>query len=213
MAKLYFRYGTMGSAKSLNLLAVAHNYREQGKTILLGKPITDTRQLDRQQGASIGSRAGLCAPVDLIIEPNTDLPQDQLQGLDCILIDEAQFLSAPNVQMLRNIASLSNIPVICYGLRTNFRGKLFEGAQRLFELADTIEEIKTTCHKCNKKAIMNLRQIDGRPTTTGPDIFIGAQEYVQVCYRCFYHSFDAHSQAQEPVPTTSSTHTLAQQCI
>lgn len=191
MAKLYFRYGTMGSAKSLNLLAVAHNYKAQGKHVLLAKPATDLRKFEHESDtANIGSRAGLSAPVDVLFKPDTCLSTEQLQGLDCILIDEAQFLTANNVNTLRKIASLNQIPVICYGLRTNFRGELFEGSKRLFELADTIEEIKTTCNQCNKKAIMNLRKIQNKPTQTGPSIFLGAEEnYVQVCYECFYNAF------------------------
>ena len=204
MAKLYFRYGAMGSAKSLNLLAVAHNYRQQGKKVLLLKPSTDTRQLDNQEAHTIGSRAGLSAIVDLLLHRQTQIPMLLLEALDCILVDESQFLSTHNVDQLRNIASEHHIPVICYGLRTDFRSQLFEGSRRLFELADTVEEIKTTCHHCNKKATMNLRMVNNLATLDGPSVLLGAEEhYTQVCYSC-YRSRLNHAAVSEPTKATSS---------
>ena len=123
MAKLYFRYGTMDSAKSMNLLAVAHNYRKQGKKVLLVKPRLDTRF-----GASkISSRCGLEADADLMIDEDTTLDPRDFVGLDCVLVDEAQFLPPHVIDDLRRITVDPGVPVICYGLRTDFQGELFPG--------------------------------------------------------------------------------------
>lgn len=182
MAKLYFRYGTMGSAKTLNLLAVAHNYRSQKKSVLILKPRLD----DRYGTAVVESRAGLRADADLLVDRDTVLPTEKFRGLDCILVDEAQFLSAPVIEQLRRITRTHGLPVICYGLRTDFRTRLFEGAARLMELADSIEEVKVTCQYCNRKAIFNMRLLDGRPTVDGAQIQIGGDEsYVPVCHPCY----------------------------
>ena len=179
MAKLYFRYGTMDSAKSLNLLAVAHNYKKQGKRVLLMKPRLDTRF-----GANtISSRAGLEAEADLMIDEDTTLDPRDYVGLDCILVDEAQFLPPHVIEDLRRITVDPGVPVICYGLRTDFRTRLFPGAQRLMELADGIEEVKVTCQYCKKKAICNLRFVNGSATVHGPQIQLGADEqYAPVCW-------------------------------
>ena len=182
MAKLYFRYGTVGSAKTLNLLAVAHNYQQQGKKVLLIKPELD----DRFGTAYIRSRAGLQKEADLLVSDDTNLNAHCDDDLDCILVDEAQFLSREIIGQLRQVAYIKNIPVICYGLRTDFRTHLFAGAQRLFEVADTVEEVKTTCAFCNKKAIYNLKLINGIPTLKGPSIDLGAEEkYLPSCHRCY----------------------------
>ena len=182
MAKLYFRYGTVGSAKTLNLLAVAHNYNQQGKTVCLIKPELDTRF-----GKDVvRSRAGLTRKADLLVHPDTVLDVERLKQVDCVLVDEAQFLSGKVIDQLRAISIHFGIPVICYGLRTDFRGDLFEGSQRLFERADSIEEIKTTCAFCSKKAILNLKLIDGEPCLDGPSIELGAEEkFLPVCYSCY----------------------------
>src|SRR5579863_7761235 len=182
MAKLYFRYGTVGSAKTLNLLAVAHNYRQQGKSILLLKPELDVR-FGRE---SIKSRAGLEMTADILVAPDTQLLAMHWEGVDCILVDEAQFLSAFHIEELRKITLVKEIPVICYGLRTDFRTRLFEGSLRLMELADSIEEVKATCHYCTKKSMVNLKHVDGVPTVEGPSVQLGAEEkYLPVCYRCY----------------------------
>lgn len=196
MAKLYFRYGAMGSAKSLNLLAVAHNYQQQNKRVLLLKP-----HLDLRFGTdTIRSRAGLTMEADHLLysdtvfahpeRPSTGSPHSidisTLMPLHCILVDEAQFLSASIIDELQQLTIHCNIPVICYGLKTNFKGHLFEGAKRLLELADTIEEIKTTCFFCNRKATQNGKFLDGVPVTEGPEIEMGAEEkYLPVCKYCF----------------------------
>ena len=179
VAKLYFRYGTMDSAKSMNLLAVAHNYRKQGKRVLLVKPRLDTRF----GAAKISSRCGLEATADLMVDEETQLDPRDFEGLDCILVDEAQFLAPVVIEDLRRITVDPGVPVICYGLRTDFRTKLFPGAQRLMELADRIEEVKVTCQYCAKKAICNLRFVNGTPTVRGPQIQLGADEtYAPVCW-------------------------------
>ena len=155
MAKLYFRYGTMDSAKTLNLLAVAHNYRKQGKRVLLLKPRLD----DRFGSTKIASRSGLEADADLLVDADTTLDPADFAGLDCVLVDEAQFLSPAVVDELRRISVTPGVPVICYGLRTDFKTRLFPGSQRLMELADAIEEVKVTCQYCQKKATCNLRLV------------------------------------------------------
>ncbi len=184
MAKLYFRYGTVGSAKTLNLLAVAHNYRQQGKKIVLLKPEMDIR-FGREQ---IKSRAGLEMLADLLITPETNILDLDLDGVSCILVDEVQFFSAHSIEQLRQVTLLKDVPVICYGLRTDFRSKFFEGSLRLMELADSIEEVKATCHYCNRKSIMNIKHVNGVPTLDGPSVQLGAEEsYFAVCYRCYVH--------------------------
>jgi thymidine kinase len=182
MAKLYFRYGTVGSAKTLNLLAVAHNYRQQGKKILLMKPAMDTR-FGKE---IIRSRAGLEQEADVLIHQGLSLLSLDFQGVSCLLVDEAQFLSAKNIDELRMISIDWNLPVICYGLRTDFKSYLFEGSRRLMELADSIEEVKVTCNYCNRKAIMNLKHVNGIAVNEGPSVELGAEEkYLPSCYECY----------------------------
>lgn len=182
MAKLYFRYGTMDSAKSLNLLAVAHNYRQQGKRVALLKPKLD----DRFGAEVIASRSGLQKPVDLLIEPDSELDAPFFADLDCVLVDEAQFLSPRVIEQLRGLTRTHNVPVICYGLRTDFQTRLFPGSRRLLELADSIEEIKVTCQYCNRKAIFNMRLVDGAPVREGEQVQLGANEsYKPVCHDCY----------------------------
>ncbi len=182
MAKLYFRHGTVGSAKTLNLLAVAHNYRQQGKKILLMKPDLDTRFGKRQ----IKSRAGLEMQADLLIVDESSLQGIDYHGISCILVDEVQFLSAKVIEGLRQISFEWDIPILCYGLRTDFKSHLFEGSARLMELADSIEEVKATCHFCNRKSIMNLKFVNGRAVKEGPTVELGAEEkYLPACYKCY----------------------------
>jgi thymidine kinase len=179
VAKLYFRYGTMDSAKTMNLLAVAHNYRKQGKRILLVKP-----RLDHRFGQTrIASRSGLEAEADLLLDEGAHLDPADFVGVDCVLVDEAQFLAPRIIDDLRRITVAPGVPVICYGLRTDFRTRLFPGAQRLMELADAIEEVKVTCQYCAKKATCNLRLVDGVAVVDGPQVLLGADEqYAPVCW-------------------------------
>jgi thymidine kinase len=182
MAKLYFRYGTVGSAKTLNLLAVAHNYMMQDKRAFIIKP-----ELDVRFGRDlVHSRAGVEKKADLLVGPNSQLDPRAFAGVDCILVDEAQFLSPALIDQLRAVTFEQQIPVICYGLRTDFRRNLFEGARRLMEMADAIEEIKTTCNFCNRKAIFNLKLANGVPTLAGPTIDLGTEEkYLPACAICY----------------------------
>ena len=200
MAKLYFRYGTMDSAKSMNLLAVAHNYRKQGKRVLLLKPRLDTRF----GSTTIASRCGLAAEADVLIDADTVLEPADFAGVDCILVDEAQFLPPHVVVDLRRITVAPGVPVICYGLRTDFQTRLFPGAQRLMELADRIEEVKVTCQYCQSKATCNLRLVDGVPVVEGPQIQLGADEqYVAVCWA---HYDRATRDARAVAPSVSLAH-------
>lgn len=187
MAKLYFRHGTVGSAKTLNLLAVAHNYRQQGKKIILMKPVLDTRFKKEK----ITSRAGLEMEADILIVDENSLRGVDYCGVSCILVDEAQFLSARVIEELRRIALDFDIPILCYGLRTDFKSHLFEGSARLMELADSIEEVKATCHYCNRKSIMNLKHVNGLATSEGPSVELGAEEkYFPTCYKCYRREID-----------------------
>ena len=192
MAKLYFRHGAMGSAKTLNLLAVRHNYIQQGKRVLLMKPVVDTRFGED----TIRSRAGLEVAADIVLRGDSRLDFDALRGLHCILVDECQFLSVAVVDQLREVTRVLGVPVIAYGLRTDFRTGLFEGSKRLMELADSIEEVKTTCMFCNRKAVFNLRHDRaGRALLDGPSIQLGAEEtYSPVCYPCYHGHVEAAAQ-------------------
>lgn len=182
MAKLYWRYGTMDSAKTLNLLAVAHNYRKQGKRVALAKPRLD----DRFGAKKIASRSGLEGEADHLFDADTRLDLAQFKDLDCLLIDEAQFLSPFVVDQLRALTRELDVPVICYGLRTDFQTRLFEGSRRLFEVADRVEEVKVTCQFCNRKAIFNMRLVGGEPAHEGAQVHLGGDEsYVPVCYACY----------------------------
>jgi thymidine kinase len=190
MAKLYFRYGAVSSAKTLNLLAVAYNYRQQSKNVIIVKPAFD----DRFGVHMVQSRAGLKQEADIIVsELDNNIDISPFLPLHCILVDELQFLNVKIIEQLRDIASFQNIPVICYGLRTDFRGHLFPATQRLLELSDTIEEIKTTCTYCNRKAIMNLKFFNHQPTTKGPSAEVGAEEkYLPTCYHCYAQKLHLH---------------------
>jgi len=185
MAKLYFRYGAVGSAKTLNLLAVAHNYRQQQKRVLIIKPGLDTRFGESQ----VRSRAGLEQDADVVLHAGEQIDESRLAGVDCLLVDEAQFLEARVIDQLRHVSIEFRIPVICYGLRTDYRRRLFPGSQRLLELADSIEEVKTTCASCNKKAIYNLKMVAGRavpPDDPGPVVDLGCEEkYLPTCAGCY----------------------------
>lgn len=183
MAKLYFRHGAVGSAKTLNLLAVAHNYRQQGKEVILLKPFLD----DRFGVSSIKSRAGLEKIADFLVKPETNLLRElNFSGVSCILVDEAQFLDPDKIDQLRHITLEKQIPVICYGLRTDFKQELFAATKRLMELADSIEEVKTTCAFCNAKAVFNIRHRNGCASLDGPVVELGADEkYFPACHACY----------------------------
>jgi thymidine kinase len=169
----------MDSAKTLNLLAVAHNYRKQGKRVKLLKPALD----DRFGRAEIKSRSGLVASADMLVDEGTVLDPDDFRELDCVLVDEAQFLAPAVVDQLRMLTLELGLPVICYGLRTDFQTRSFPGSRRLLELADTIEEVKVTCCFCDRKAVFNLRMAGGKAVIEGAQVALGDEEYGPVCWR------------------------------
>jgi thymidine kinase len=203
MAKLYFRHGTVGSAKTLNLLAVAHNYEHQGKRIVLIKPRLD----DRYGAELVRSRAGLERSAEYLLDGDSRIPTTELENVDCILVDEAQFLSRSVIEQLRDIATHLNIPVICYGLRTDFRTEVFEGSRRLLELADSIEEVKTTCQFCHRKAVFNLKHVDGVASIHGPVVDLGAEEkYYSVCHSCYSEQLSTAGTSERQLRLTLSQH-------
>ena len=182
MAKLYFSYSAMNAGKSTILLQASHNYRERGMNTLLLTAAFD----DRGGKGRIGSRIGLGAEA-LTFAADTDIAQltrrsHEQQALDCLLVDEAQFLSVDQVWQLSVVVDQLNIPVMCYGLRTDFRGQLFPGSAVLLAVADTLREIRTICH-CGRKATMVTRLTEtGETVTDGAQIEIGGNDkYVSLC--------------------------------
>ncbi len=177
MAKLYFYYSAMNAGKTTNLLQSAHNYRERGMRVLILVPGLD----DRAGPGTVGSRIGLSAPATAFA-PGQDLQALVAANvaahgaLHCVLVDEAQFLHKPQVWQLTEVVDAYRIPVLCYGLRTDFRGELFEGSQYLLAWADEISEIKTICHS-GSKATMTVRVDEqGRAVSEGPQVEIGGNE-------------------------------------
>ena len=173
----------MGSAKTLNLLAVRHNYELQGKKVILMKPRSD----DRFGAQLVRSRAGLSYEADLLLDEDTMFHPELFEGLHCVLVDESQFLSPRVVEALRQATYEFDVPVIAYGLRTDFATNLFPGSRRLLELADAIEEVKTTCMFCNRKAVFNLRHdLQGQAIVDGPQVMLGADaQYSPTCHGCY----------------------------
>lgn len=185
MAKLHFKYGAMNSGKSTMLLQTAYNYEEKGKKILLIKAEIDTKGKNR-----IVSRIGASREVDILLKPDASIisvSKNYLEDISCLLVDEAQFLSTSQVNELFVIAKCHDIPVIAFGLKSDFRSELFIGSKRLIELADEILEIPTIC-KCGKKARFNARKIDGEFTLAGNSIAIDKEnnvEYEPLCGNCY----------------------------
>ena len=175
MAKLYFRYGAMGSSKTANAIMVRHNYLERGQRVLMLKP-----RLDNRDGETmIASRSGLRCECHFI----EDLDRFNVRDYDCLIVDEAQFLTRAQVERLVRVVDVDNVPVIAYGLRCDFRNELFEGSQWLLAWADTIEEVKTICW-CGKQAVCNARVVDGKVAREGEQIVLGGSEsYVSLCRR------------------------------
>ena len=173
MAKLYFRYGAMGSSKTANAIMVQYNYEERGQKALMVKPA-----LENRDGARIvASRSGLQADCEFI----EDLTLEEAKKYDCIIVDEAQFLTKAQVQLLVDIVDKGNVPVICYGLRADFRGNLFEGSHWLLAWAGSIEEIKTVCW-CGQRATCNARLSGGRVIKEGEQVLLGGNEsYIALC--------------------------------
>ncbi|MBF0104287.1 MAG: thymidine kinase [Deltaproteobacteria bacterium] len=187
MSKLFFRYSAMGAGKSLDLIKVAYNYEERGMKVVLFNSSLDTRYAT----GAIASRTGIekkaipfTNTTDFLELYKTDFHEKYI-SISCILVDEAQFLNKLQVEQLRKIVNLYQVPVICYGLRTDFKANLFEGSMWLLAWADNIEELKTICW-CGRKATMNARLINGEVVKEGEQIQIGGNEsYVALCQRHF----------------------------
>ncbi|WP_084403012.1 thymidine kinase [Schaalia suimastitidis] len=191
MAKLYFRYGAMNSGKSTALLQAAHNYEERGQRVLLLKPFIDTKG-----GGQIVSRLGVSREVDLLVDSDADLMaliSEAVAGpgesVACILIDEAQFLTEAQVDDLMTVAVELNIPVIAYGIRTDFRTVSFPGARRLLEVAHSLEELKTIC-RCGRKAMFNGRKVNDAYVFDGEQVAIDgvAVTYESLCPSCYLNA-------------------------
>ena len=183
MAKLYFRYGAMNCGKTTVLLQVAHNYEEKGLNVIVVKP-----SVDKKGGDNLVSRLGIERKVDILLKPNEKLKNlINLEDINCILVDEAQFLEEEQVKELWMITKLYGIPVICYGLRTTFRGNFFVGSKTLMELSDELEELVTIC-KCGKKAKFNVRKVNGKIVSDGEDVAIDGFDnvtYESMCGKCY----------------------------
>ncbi|WP_207454593.1 thymidine kinase [Desertivibrio insolitus] len=192
MAKLYFRYGAMNSGKSTALLQAAFNYEERGQMVLLAKPLVDTKG-DRL----IVSRLGVTREVDFTIGPNDDVygefqrhrvrvQEATGHGVACLLVDEAQFLSGDQVDDLLRIAILDSIPVMAYGIRTDFQTVAFPGSRRLLEIAHSLEELKTIC-RCGRKAVFNARRIGEAFVFAGDQVAIDGENvtYESLCGACY----------------------------
>ena len=185
MAKLYFKYGAMGSSKTAQALITKYNYEENDLSVWLLKPSADTR--DGQ--TVLRSRIGLAAEVETV-PPERDLEalfrEQRLGKCNVIIVDECQFLTPAQIDQLRSIVDEYNIPVMCFGLRTDFQTKLFPGSLRLMEVADTIQEIKTICD-CGAKATVNARiGADGHIITEGAQVFLGGNDaYIAMCHKCY----------------------------
>jgi thymidine kinase len=206
VAKLYFRYGAMNSGKSTSLLQAAYNYEERGQRVLLAKPEIDTKDAD-----SISSRLGMTRAVDFLVPPDADLRElfalhrsrlkhEAIEALvpahtgraadvACLLIDEAQFLTPAQIDDLLRIVVLDGIPVLAYGIRTDFRTEAFPGSRRLLELAHSLEELKTIC-RCGRKALFNARLVGGRFVFDGDQVAIDELSadrvtYESMCAECY----------------------------
>ncbi len=192
MAKLYFRYGAMNSGKSTALLQAAYNYEERGHVVLLAKP-----EIDSKGDRDIVSRLGVARPVDFTIAPDDDVLatfmaerevtiRNSGRDVSCLLVDEAQFLTESQVDDLFRISIVEDIPVLAYGIRTDFQTVAFPGSRRLLEVAHSLEELKTIC-RCGRKAIFNARTIDGAFVFDGDQVAIDSGEvgYESLCGSCY----------------------------
>jgi thymidine kinase len=203
MAKLYFRYGAMSSGKSAYLLQAAHNYEESGRTVVLAKPAVDVKA-----GDMVSSRIGISRKIDFIIKPDTNVfstfneyNQKHLEEygspVACLLVDESQFLKREQVNQLLKVASLLNVPVLCFGIRSDFMTNGFEGSDRLMQLAHSIEEMKTICASCGAgKATLNARRVNGEYVFEGDKVSIDVAsdptkknktsvKYESLCSSCY----------------------------
>lgn len=192
MAKLYFKYGAMGSSKTAQALITRYNYEENDLRVWLIKPSADSRDGE----AVIRSRIGL-EGVAQILSPEADVLEifraEQLGQCDVIIVDECQFLTEAQIDQLRAIVDEHNVPVMCFGLRTDFQCHLFAGSRRLMEVADTIQEIKTICD-CGAKATVNARiDSEGHIVTQGEQLFLGGNDsYIAMCHKCWVRGIREH---------------------
>ena len=187
MSKLYFKYGAMGCSKSAQALMCKFNYEQKGFNVLLLKPSIDTRDFDENGKAVVKSRIGIKSECEVINKDESLLELykrlSENKKYDVVIIDEVQFCSESQINDCKEISV--DIPVICYGLKTNFKSYLFEGSKRLIEIADSITEIKSLC-SCGANATVNARLINGELVTSGDEIVIGGDEtYVAMCYTCW----------------------------
>ena len=192
MAKFYFKYGAMGSSKTAQALITKYNYEENDLNVWLIKPSADTRD----GAATIRSRIGLEAECEIIasdVDIHARFLGSQVRRCHVIIADEAQFFTPPQIDQLRAIVNDFNVPVMCFGLRTDFQTKLFPGSRRLMEVADTIQEIKTICD-CGAKATVNAR-IDGEGyiVTEGAQVVLGGNDcYIAMCHKCYIRGIREH---------------------
>lgn len=199
MSKLYFRYGAMNCGKTTNLMQVAYNYEERGMRVIIIKPMTDTKGADR-----VVSRLGITRKVDMLLDGYEDVYErvsnwsKENGKVDCILVDEAQFFKKEQIDEFFKIAVMMDIPVICYGLRTDFQMNGFEGSSRLLLLAHSIEELKTIC-TCGRKAILNGRKMNGKFIFEGEQVAIDKCndiEYQSLCAKCYFKYKDEYTHAK-----------------
>jgi len=183
MADIVFKMGSMSSGKTTALLQIAYNYEKAGKKILVIKPA-----IDKKGDKSIISRLGISREVDVLLLENEKLTDVvNLDGIDYIFVDEVEFLTPTQIKELWIISKLDDIPVICYGLKTNFKGELFEGSKALIEVADKIEEFQTICPDCGRDAKFNARIMNGKYTMDGVEVAIDGldAEYKSLCGKCY----------------------------
>ncbi len=186
VAQLFFKYGAMNSGKSIEILKVAHNYEEQGKSVILMTSILDTRS----GTGKIESRMGLNRSA-IALQKDSDvfkIVKDKNPDASCVLIDECEFMTKDQVLQATKVVDDLGIPVMAFGLKNDFRNELFEGTKYLLLYADKLEEMKTICWFCSKKATMNMRMANGKPVYDGDQIAIGGNEmYYPVCRRHYNH--------------------------
>lgn len=176
MAKLYFYYGAMGSSKTANALMTHFNYEEVGQKALLCKP-----QIDTRDGVGVvHSRIGL-AEKCIAVEELVKMPEEEIRAYDCIIVDEVQFATPEQIEFMSDIVDFMDVPVVCYGLRSDFQNKLFPGSEKLIAIADVIQELKTVCW-CGRKATCNTRYNENGVVRSGPQVMLGANDsYVALC--------------------------------
>ena len=194
MAKLYFKYGAMGSSKTATALITKYNYEERGMRVWLIKPAADNRDGE----FTLRSRVGLTAEAEAI-GPDKDIRAlyARREAVDVIIVDECQFMTGRQIDELRELVDREDLPVLCFGLRTDFQTKLFPGSRRLFELADSITEIKTICD-CGRKATVNARlSPEGYVVTEGSQVFLGGNDsYIAMCHKCYQDYIKGHRKVE-----------------